>query len=1094
MHIQDEENGCPEPNFGLVLGILNSMESRAEELMDGQETVIRNIFDDFLQTVTVAKADKYLEIYDELETLVKSLIKAGRLLSTKFLDDVCPVRDKNDLETNWTVFSKFCRVYQTQDIKMSMQNNTNDDISREECRHLWQPYLRIFQSYNELVKPRLTFSCGKNGNFHALLTMARAGDDFQGLEYLMERADVDVSVEDKDGIDGLYILIERGCLKGIRWFLNKGSNVNRVRVACNEKGLVEVRDTPLLWAIQFGRVDVIRCLLDSGASVSTKAATEGISAVHRAVIRCSEDKTKANLEIVRLLLEGGADVNETDQDGRTPLHIAVNNGNDKPDSSLDLEMLLLRKRADTSITDSRGRTALHYAFVKIGRPFDCTTMDPIQVVGALVENLGHADINVSDKFGCTALHYAGYRGSTVCSLLLLQHGADIEAADLKGQTPLCYAVLGRHDSSTLMLIQKDANINVEVYSFAKKKGNMKSVEDGLFKHLAKHYKGDDENKPQSLFHRIVINDWLGIIYVMLDKLEAFGIKFVNALEVAFLLQKLQFAKTLVGRVVDDNKLRELTAEGRNLISEMAFQIRGDLRPELCEDLLQLLLSAGLDPFHVDSSGGSALHYASFNHNKTLVELILGLENSSDFVRRKTTGNRDALAAYMWNTVKASQADLESIKLLLSNGLNVNEKFPFPPISFSLGDFALSADCCSLERFLTTNADDISVSPLILAVGREDADLVELLLEQGADVTVSDSLGRSPLVYALQTNNEAIIQRLIQCTDKIELGVLLHAVTINPEDINSPSFDNAKVFKKLLDYAGNVQTTGRNLTLLAETAMQHGASKILKLIIKSGKPEMHTNGHQTDDEEMAPPDYSKDAKMMLESLQQELDVGNEVRPSRKQAGCIVKEGHIFEDFDVLLNKVDVSFGAWGLYNFYRAQIWKEQHKDLYVLFTNWGRIQSWGSGQFQNTPYSTPQEAIAEFEKIFKAKTGNNWEDRDNFENKPKKYRIVKRELRERVKKCELKINLKTDLDTKLSLSLATLVRSVSDIDMLKAAYKGEANVDSEAIPFGRIDTKTVQRAKEDIDELKVSFELADTFGFESSGLILLLLSSSLFYQ
>merc|ERR1711972_98190 len=83
----------------------------------------------------------------------------------------------------------------------------------------------------------------------------------------------------------------------------------------------------------------------------------------------------------------------------------------------------------------------------------------------------------------------------------------------------------------------------------------------------------------------------------------------------------------------------------------------------------------------------------------------------------------------------------------------------------------------------------------------------------------------------------------------------------------------------------------------------------------------------------------------------------------QEGCTVKDGHIYQDYDILMHKVDVGHGYWGLYNFYRIKIWKENHKNLYVLFTNWGRIDRWSRGQYQNTPYSTPEDAIKEFKKI-----------------------------------------------------------------------------------------------------------------------------------
>ena len=48
------------------------------------------------------------------------------------------------------------------------------------------------------------------------------------------------------------------------------------------------------------------------------------------------------------------------------------------------------------------------------------------------------------------------------------------------------------------------------------------------------------------------------------------------------------------------------------------------------------------------------------------------------------------------------------------------------------------------------------------------------------------------------------------------------------------------------------------------------------------------------------------------------------------------------------------------------------KDLYILFTRWGRIGD--EGQFQHTPFQKREDGVKEFCKVFKEKTGNKWED------------------------------------------------------------------------------------------------------------------------
>ena len=56
------------------------------------------------------------------------------------------------------------------------------------------------------------------------------------------------------------------------------------------------------------------------------------------------------------------------------------------------------------------------------------------------------------------------------------------------------------------------------------------------------------------------------------------------------------------------------------------------------------------------------------------------------------------------------------------------------------------------------------------------------------------------------------------------------------------------------------------------------------------------------------------------------------------GCIVTEGSIHSGYTVLMTKVDVSFGAWGMYNFYRMQVKNStSKKKCSIIFINLGTV-------------------------------------------------------------------------------------------------------------------------------------------------------------
>lgn len=142
-------------------------------------------------------------------------------------------------------------------------------------------------------------------------------------------------------------------------------------------------------------------------------------------------------------------------------------------------------------------------------------------------------------------------------------------------------------------------------------------------------------------------------------------------------------------------------------------------------------------------------------------------------------------------------------------------------------------------------------------------------------------------------------------------------------------------------------------------------------------------------------------------------------------------------------------------------------DLFILYTNWGRIgQSFG-GQYQNTPFGTAEQAVQEFEKIFKLKSGNDWANKANgsFEDKKNKYRLVDMDKIKWVKKSALDIDLESSIPSKLPKSIQMIISDLANVSMYVNAYKA-IGIDYQAVPFGRIKRDQVLKAKTILEELK----------------------------
>ena len=109
---------------------------------------------------------------------------------------------------------------------------------------------------------------------------------------------------------------------------------------------------PLGLAAFFKRPDAVRALLELGAQVTPASRNGGFTALHSAV---ADDEGAATKDIVRMLLDAGADPNARSASGGTPLHTAAFTGN------IPVIQMLLASGADTNATDDTGHTPLDVA-------------------------------------------------------------------------------------------------------------------------------------------------------------------------------------------------------------------------------------------------------------------------------------------------------------------------------------------------------------------------------------------------------------------------------------------------------------------------------------------------------------------------------------------------------------------------------------------------------------------------------------------------------------------------------------------------------------------------------------------------------------
>jgi ankyrin repeat protein len=183
----------------------------------------------------------------------------------------------------------------------------------------------------------------------------------------------------------------------------------------------------------------VRKLLAKGADPNTKRA-DGATALHWAA-------HWDDVELVRDLLAGGANVDATTEYGLTPLALSAENGTN---ASGDIVELLLQKGANPNLLRASGETVLMTA----------AFAGNVKAVEALLAR--GANPNAKEKVkGQTALMWAASEGHLDVTRALLAHGAEVDARSMRESTALhLTARQGRIDMVRLLL-DAGADINAK---------------------------------------------------------------------------------------------------------------------------------------------------------------------------------------------------------------------------------------------------------------------------------------------------------------------------------------------------------------------------------------------------------------------------------------------------------------------------------------------------------------------------------------------------------------------------------------------------------------------------------------------------------
>ena len=277
-------------------------------------------------------------------------------------------------------------------------------------------------------------------------------------------AGADIEEKDEDGCSPLFMASKAGALDIVKMLLQAGADVNVTYHTQDNVGY-----TCLTLAASHGQTETVRYLVGL-PEVDVNQRGDDFTALHWA---CQEDFP----DVVKVLIDAGADIEVKDDNGCSPLLLASKDG------SLATVRMLVKAGADVSGTDNERETCLtlaaYFGHTETVRHLLCLPevdvnqscnsgftslhLGVIQTHPDVVEVLVNAGADVEAKYdgvGRTPLHCACEVGEREIVKMLLEAGADVCATDNDGDRCLALAACNGHTETVRYLVGlKEVDVN-----------------------------------------------------------------------------------------------------------------------------------------------------------------------------------------------------------------------------------------------------------------------------------------------------------------------------------------------------------------------------------------------------------------------------------------------------------------------------------------------------------------------------------------------------------------------------------------------------------------------------------------------------------
>ena len=477
--------------------------------------------------------------------------------------------------------------------------------------------------------------------------------------------------------------------------------------------------TPLHLAAIYGHNAIAKYLLENNADTTVQDSS-GATPLHEAV-------RYGNVEIAKALLNSGANVNARDNLGKTPVMLIL-----PKDKTAEIYKLLIAHRADLTQKDMFGDTVLHTAsMLNVGA----------STFGILID--GGADVDARNKEGVTPLAIAVQKNDLETVRLLTAAGADIHTQDTNGNSPLSIALAGTSEMLEAVVNETnagftDSNGNTPLHLALICDAPLSKIQ--YIISLMKDVNTRNKDGNSALFLSILKNRQKVGELLLAKNADIFS---TNTNNNSPLRLALKYGGSVQDWLITSKTIKQQDGTGNTVLHYAAeWQYK---------DAINGLVMKGADISAKNANGETPLFSAVKTNNPAIIQTVV--DCGADIKARDNLGSTAMHTAVRWDAPA-------SIDKLLALGINVNAqntagKSPLAEAVVA-GKFEIAKKLLASGADPNTS-DSNGVTVLMDAIRGCSKDSVQLLLSYGANPNVQEVNGRNAYHEAAFMGEKEIIK-------------------------------------------------------------------------------------------------------------------------------------------------------------------------------------------------------------------------------------------------------------------------------------------------------------------------------------------------